>query len=386
MVVEQCQETIAAFESDGRSKRQFEFMGACVACYSDEVDLIDWLHHNFAQTGVDASTRPPNIRVYASKSERLFVDLYGVGWHDSAEKTITTPLTPNVDLIYRKSRNRYAKGAGFYVLFKASRQILVVSPHDALSRRMHVMLIIRRAFQMLLVERGWVLFHAACVAKAGMGIGIAGGKHAGKTSTLINLLSRLGCDLIANDKILLKARDGDLLASAPPQKVNIRVGTVAHDQHLQRWLREEGQTTYPNMQREQIAKIEQMTSAETLSERAEKIVLSPQELCDLYHVSIVPWSKLKLLLIPEYVPTLTRSRLVRQTHGAVPALAPHFLAMSCRQTYLDRLFGFDGSVIERRCQSLLQEPFRRLPIYRLYQSAATNAHSAELVQELIETL
>ena len=68
------------------------------------------------------------------------------------------------------------------------------------------MQILRALSKWLLLEQGWIPLHSACAAKNGRTICVTGGKASGKTSTLLNLLARNGCDLVAVDKFLI--RDG----------------------------------------------------------------------------------------------------------------------------------------------------------------------------------
>jgi hypothetical protein len=172
---------------------------------------------------------------------------------------------------------------------------------------------------------------------------------------------------------------------APPQKVNIRIGTALHNERLRQWRRDTVRTIYPNLRFDEMVKIEKATLAQDLPMRSEKVVLAPRELCAVCDVELVTKTELKLLLMPVFRPNLKRSRLIRLTASAItPNLMSHFVPISRHKMRLDRLFDFDEPALERRQAALVQDHFGNLPIYELQQSAETNAHSAELVQELIE--
>ncbi|NBZ87221.1 HPr kinase/phosphorylase [Stagnihabitans tardus] len=56
--------------------------------------------------------------------------------------------------------------------------------------------------------------HASCVALADRGLLILGRSGAGKSALALNLMA-LGCDLVADDRTEVTARDGALFARAP---------------------------------------------------------------------------------------------------------------------------------------------------------------------------
>lgn len=72
----------------------------------------------------------------------------------------------------------------------------------------------------VLQENGYIILHGACVSKNGEGIIISGNKRAGKTTTLLNLLSR-GYDYTCNDRVAVKQENGEFIAIGIPFSMGI---------------------------------------------------------------------------------------------------------------------------------------------------------------------
>jgi hypothetical protein len=75
------------------------------------------------------------------------------------------------------------------------------------------------------LDAGWGFLHAACVAIGGQGVALAGPRHAGKTTVLLQCLHWLGPDaaLVSNDKL---AAGPAGQAAGFPVRAGIRPGTL----------------------------------------------------------------------------------------------------------------------------------------------------------------
>lgn len=71
-----------------------------------------------------------------------------------------------------------------------------------------------------LQQKGYVILHGSCASKHGEGFVISGNKRAGKTVTLLNLLSR-GYDYVANDRLALKQEDDHVVVVGIPFSMGI---------------------------------------------------------------------------------------------------------------------------------------------------------------------
>lgn len=72
------------------------------------------------------------------------------------------------------------------------------------------MRIVRGVFKYLLIQDGWIPFHAAAFSFDGRGVAVIGKKFAGKTYTIFSLLENEKVNFVSNDKIFLKAFDNKI--------------------------------------------------------------------------------------------------------------------------------------------------------------------------------
>lgn len=85
---------------------------------------------------------------------------------------------------------------------------------------------VKRMFTSILTktlqQKGYVILHGACASRNGEGFVISGNKRAGKTVTLLNLLSR-GYDYVANDRLALKQENDHVVVVGIPFSMGIIV-------------------------------------------------------------------------------------------------------------------------------------------------------------------
>lgn len=65
------------------------------------------------------------------------------------------------------------------------------------------------------MTEGSQLRHASCVAVGGRGVLIEGPSGAGKSMLALHMMA-LGASLVADDRVFLQRRGGDVMADAPP--------------------------------------------------------------------------------------------------------------------------------------------------------------------------
>jgi hypothetical protein len=89
----------------------------------------------------------------------------------------------------------------------------------------HTRKVIRHVITSELVQAGAVMFHAACLERAGVGIAIAGARNTGKTTTLCALLRSAGSAYVSNDKLLITSDSDSVHGIGWPTKVGVCIGT-----------------------------------------------------------------------------------------------------------------------------------------------------------------
>ena len=90
--------------------------------------------------------------------------------------------------------------------------------------------------KLLLIEKGWLPFHSAACIWNDTGICILGDKFAGKTSTLVNLLTRPGARFVSNDNLFLRDGGTFLEGCGFPNNAGLRIGILAAHPGLVDWI------------------------------------------------------------------------------------------------------------------------------------------------------
>jgi hypothetical protein len=252
-------------------------------------------------------------------------------------------------------------------------------------RREEGMQILRALNKWLLLEQGWIPMHSACAAKNGRTICVAGGKGSGKTSTLLNLLARNGCDLVAVDKFLIRDGGDHLEVCGIPGKIGIRVGTAIVQPRVLTWLTEETAPFFPNISPEDVLHIAATNTPEQLRTRGEKIHMTPAELVALFPGSITPTAPLGLLLTPVFDLSVEDTRLVRtEPEEAIRLLTECYVSLVSKwEGFLLHFFDLSDAVLEGRLAAVLGKHLPEVASYRVHQNHRTNERTAELLQGVL---
>jgi hypothetical protein len=267
--------------------------------------------------------------------------------------------------------------------------VLVASPGSVKERQKTVKRSLRNLMKLLFIERGWLPFHSAACTWNDVGICILGGKFAGKTSTLLNLLDRPGARLVTNDNLFLRGGGARLEGCGFPNKAGLRIGALAAYPRLVNWIEQTTDSFYPQIDAATFHDIVATTPADELGSRSEKIVLLATELAEQFGVPIQHVTPIELFLVVRYDPSLEKSRLTPVTD---PQRIKEHLAATFRtldkekQDFLQDFFDFDDDALDATFDALLDEYAARVTVQELEQNAHTNAHSAELVGALTRQL
>lgn len=366
----------------------FAYAGVSLAYGSDESATGTWISRFLEGYFVPADAGDVDAGVYSTADPALFGALQelvpgesAVGKRDYAE----IPFTDSVALVRRVADKVRAREDVFLLLFTEDRTIVLVTSGDVDVRREEGMQILRALNKWLLLERGWIPMHSACAAKNGQIICVAGGKAAGKTSTLLNLLARNGCDLAAVDKFLIRDGGSGLEVCGFPGKIGIRVGTAIVQPRVLTWLTEATSPFFPNISPQDVVHIAATSTPEQLRTRGEKIHLTPAELAALFGASITPIAPLGLLLTPVFDPSLEDSGLVRtEPEEAIRLLTECYVGLLSKwEGFLLKFFDLSDAVLEQRLATVLGKHLPAVATYEVHQSHRTNERSAELIAGLL---
>ncbi len=129
--------------------------------------------------------------------------------------------------------------------------------------------------------RGAVILHSSGVVSndTGEAIAIAGVKGAGKTSTMINLVSTGRWSFLSGDKLLVRARDGEVTVSGWPDYPHVGLGSLRHQPKLCRQL--EGQLDFA-----------------ATTPNTDKVLIPPDTFRKFFPIASAPDYKLGKLIVP----------------------------------------------------------------------------------------
>ena len=372
----------------------FEYQGISVGFHSDEADLLSWFAAFFGGYFTVTTSEQTDAVVYSSRDPVVFQRLKD--WATSGGRPRSDAETEyTVDAQHRIIYSRDvgdANGAveeSCFVLSQPGRNVLVSCPGPLKDRQKTVKRSLRNLMKLLFIEKGWLPFHSAACMWNDTGICILGGKYAGKTSTLVNLLAQPGARLVSNDNLFLRDGGTCLEGCGFPNKAGLRIGALVAYPRLVDWIERTTDSFYPQIDSATFRDIVATTPPDQLGSRSEKIVLLSTELAEQFDVPIEHVTAIGLFLIVVFDPSLDHSRLTPVTD---PQQISEYLAATFRrldnekQDFLQGFFDFDDATLHGRFDALLEKFSSTVTVQELRQNANTNEHSAELVGKLTQQL
>ena len=121
-----------------------------------------------------------------------------------------------------------ARSDAFLTVGAERTPVQVVAPRDHARVRVLVMRVVRELAMLESLERGDLLVHAAAAVHRGRAILIAGQKRAGKTTTLLSLLSSGQAQYLSNDRVLVDRSGRPPMAYGLPTIVKIRADALEY--------------------------------------------------------------------------------------------------------------------------------------------------------------
>jgi hypothetical protein len=371
----------------------FEYQNISVGLFSDEAMLDRFSKYFGGYFSVTTSNHTDAV-VYSSLDPAHFSRLKE--WAISRGRPRSEDETEYaVDgqhrIIYRHEVDeaKGKMGEACFVLSQPGRRVLVSSPGTLRDRQKTVKRSLRNTMKLLLMEKGWLPLHSAACIWNDTGICILGGKFAGKTSTLVNLLARPGARFVSNDNLFLRDGGTRLEGCGFPNNAGLRIGALAANPRLVDWIEKTVDSFHPGIDAETLRHIVATTPADELRSRPEKVVLLSTELADQLGVPIEHVTAIELFLVVQFDPSLQQSRLtpVTDPQQISQYLAANFRSLSKeKQDFLQDFFDFDGNSVQASFDALLEMFASRVAVVELHQNANTNEHSAELVEKLTQQL
>jgi hypothetical protein len=372
----------------------FEYQGVSVGFHTDEAALLDWFSTFFGGYFAVTTSRQSDAVVYSSQDPALFQRLKECalsGGRPRSEFDTECVVDAEHRVIYSREVDD-VKGKveeNCFILSRSGRSVLVASPGTLKDRQKTVKRSLRNVMKLLFIEQGWLPFHAASCTWNDTGICILGGKFAGKTSTLLNLLARPGARLVTNDNLFLRDGGARLEGCGFPNKAGLRIGVLVAYPALVDWIEKTTDSFYPQINAATFREIVATTPVDELGSRSEKIVLLPTELAHQLAVAIEHVTAIELVLIVHFDPALEQSRLVPVTDPQQirEHLVANFRALGKeKQDFLQWFFDFDDATLQSALEALLEKFTSRVVFQELYQNANTNEHSAELIGKLTQQM
>ena len=372
----------------------FEYQGISVGFHSDDAALLDWFSKFFGGYFTLTTRRQTDAVVYSSRDPVVFQRLKE--WATSrgrprSEADTEYAVDAQHSVVYSREVDE-AKGTveeNCFVLTRPGRSVLVSSPGTLKDRQRTVKRSLRNMMKLLLMEQGWLPFHSAACVWNDTGICILGGKFAGKTSTLINLLAQPGARFVSNDTLFLRDGGTFIEGCGFPNKAGLRIGALVANPRLVDWIERTTDSFYPQIDAETFHDIVATTPADELGSRSEKIVLLSTELAEQLGIPIEHVTPIELFLVVQFDPSLEQSRLapVTEPEQIRRYLAENFRSLSKeKQDFLQRFFDFDDNTLQAALDALLVKFASRVAVRELYQNANTNEQSAELVGKLTQQI
>lgn len=368
----------------------FEFAGNSLGFYSEDPDVIPWLTHYFAGYFAPSNNKSPDAVIYTSGDTALFDQLYAgvsAARDPGADEYADVELALDGEhiLTFDGFVNKHSPPEKIcYLLDLPKRRILTAFTGATKVRQLIALRIVRDLMNLLMYDKGWVPLHATACIRNSAGVSIIGGKFAGKTSMLFNLLDQPGTKLVTNDRLFLRDGGTYLEGCGFPRQAGLRVGTLLATPKLQEWLEHASDTFYQQISAEQLHEIAAATPPAELKNRPEKIVLIPSEVAASFGVAIEPVTPIDLFVAVSYAPELEEAHFAPMEKEEFVSHATSLGSeLAKRHRYLRKFVSYDDDVLRERLAALLAKYYPTVLVRELAQNEHTNSQSVALIDACI---
>jgi hypothetical protein len=172
----------------------------------------------------------------------------------------------------------------------------ILLPDNSPTSQRLLVRMVRAIVGRILLSSGWVPLHAACVVTDAGAVCLSGDRGRGKTTAMLHLLG--GNDrtvrFLANDKIFVAERSGDLVARALPTAVGIRPPTVRMFPQLEAFAGQAAALHFENTPG--VVPSTPSDPATCRHERDPRLLVTPRRLADAFATTLVPSAALAALV------------------------------------------------------------------------------------------
>jgi hypothetical protein len=119
-----------------------------------------------------------------------------------------------------------------YAVVQRGARLAVVSATDEARYAVYVVRCMREIYLRETENRGGGVLHAACYVRNATATLIVGGKGAGKTSFVLAMSAKPGCEFLSNDRVMLTSRGDQVIATTFPMACRVGLGTIESSERL----------------------------------------------------------------------------------------------------------------------------------------------------------
>lgn len=254
----------------------FSYAKVRVTVITNLIKIIKWINNYFCdyfnfRSNYITSVLHPKIYIVADYK-----------YFNKFNKFNSLPKSFSINKFFSKTTNDEV----LCIVDKKRKNIIILSNDESDLLKYTAMRVVRDLVCVLLQNKNYVFFHCACLSKRHQALGIIGNSGSGKTTALINIIKNRDFNFLSNDKIALTVVNKRLEALGFPIAIGIRKDTL-------------NKCIFPKKK------------FDLKSEKSEKIFFHPKAFTNLLNTSIEPSANIKFFIIPEYYPTLCRSKLVQ---------------------------------------------------------------------------
>lgn len=252
-------------------------------------------------------------------------------------------------------------------LYHGEKKVVVIDePKDVRWTAQHALRLIRVLLRLLCYQDGLVYLHGGMMEMNQKGVALVGGSRAGKTSTILSLLSLTDATYITNDDIGISYTNNEYKGTGWPRSMSIRKDSFE--------AIEKFDTPY-----------RLQTSSHPFNEDDKNYhFVYPEELEKWFSREVKTMGKIDFMVFPEFLPH-------GQTGAALSKISPHEAAERLKEhavinpgRHNEFLLPYFTLPTPEALEPFLENLAEKIPCYSLKQAFTSLEKGTFLIQELLE--